>query len=569
MTPAAPARAGLPGGERIALAALVLVTTLLIGAPFLRLFFAGLRVDDGLSLAPLIEAATQERTLLALRRSLETSLASALIALILGGAYALILGLTDIRARVAFVFLIITPMMIPPHVTAIAWTQAMGPSSVLLRTLGVAPPPGAPNPLYSAGGIIALLAIQHAPLVLLLIRAGLRALPRETVEAARVSGASPVQTLRRVLLPMLGPHLAAAFMLAFVSALGNFGIPALLGIPAGYATLPVLIYERLASFGPSVLREVAVLAVVMGGVAIAAALAQRWLETRARTETIGPPSTPLALPLGRARPWVEAALALVVVVTLVLPLSALFSTALVSTYGVTLTPSTVTLANFREVLFEQSVTLRAFANSITAAGLAAIVLAVFAIIFGYFARTRRGAAIGGALALADIAYALPGLVLSIALILIFVHPLPGLDVTLYGTLAVIFIAYLIRFMAVAVKPVLAAYAQLDRSLDDAARVAGAGLGRRLRRIFAPSVAPSAASAAILVFMTAYNEVTVSALLWSSGTETIGAVIFNFEDGGYTALAAAMAGVTVLATGVLMGALTRLRRHLPAGTIPWD
>jgi iron(III) transport system permease protein len=536
--PTPPARDRAWDGERIALAVLVAFTVLLLGAPFLRLFAAGLSGEGGLSLTPLAEAATETRTLLALRRSLETSLASAAIALVLGGAYALVLGLTDIRGKAAFVFLIVTPMMIPPHVTAIAWTQAMGPSSVLLRSLGIAPAPGAEHPLYSAGGIIALLSIQHAPLVLLVIRAGLRAMPRETVESARVCGAGPGRILRRVLLPMLAPHLAAAFMLAFVSGLGNFGIPALLGIPAGYSTLPVLIYERLASFGPTVLRDVAVLATIMGGVAVAAALVQRRLER---------------------------GLALAVVY---LVLAALFSTALVSTYGVTLTWETLTFANFREVLLEQSVTLRSFANSLTAAGAAALVLAALAIPLGYFAAFRRGRGVGAALALADIAYALPGLVLSIALILIFVHPLPGLDATLYGTLAVIFVAYLIRFMAVAAKPVVAACSQLDRSLDEAARLAGAGLGRRLRRVFAPAVAPSAASAAILVFMTAYNEVTVSALLWSSGSETIGTVIFNFEDGGYTALAAAMAGLTVVATGALMAALTALSPRLPAGTIPW-
>ena len=74
--------------------------------------------------------------------------------------------------------------------------------------------------------------------------------------------------------------------------------------------------------------------------------------------------------------------------------------------------------------------------------------------------------------------------------------------------------------------------------------------------------------AILVFLTAYNEVTVSALLWSRGSETIGTVIFNFEDGGYTALASAMATVTLAVTALLMAALTRLGRRLPRGTIPW-
>ena len=112
-----------------------------------------------------------------LRRSLETSLAAAALALVFGAGCALLLGLTDIRFKAGFVFLVMVPMMIPPHVTAIAWIQSLGPTSVLLRTLGIAPPLGSTHPLYSPGGIVLLLAIQHAPLVMLLVRAGLRALP--------------------------------------------------------------------------------------------------------------------------------------------------------------------------------------------------------------------------------------------------------------------------------------------------------------------------------------------------------------------------------------------------------
>ncbi|MBL4557249.1 MAG: ABC transporter permease subunit [Rhodobacteraceae bacterium] len=111
----------------------------------------------------------------------------------------------------------------------------------------------------------ALLTLQHMPLVLLVVLAALRALPREMAEAARLAGAGPARLLARVILPLIGPSLVAAFALAFVSALGNFGIQALLGIPARYTTLPVLIWQRLASFGPSVLADVAVISVLLAG----------------------------------------------------------------------------------------------------------------------------------------------------------------------------------------------------------------------------------------------------------------------------------------------------------------
>jgi iron(III) transport system permease protein len=260
-----------------------------------------------------------------------------------------------------------------------------------------------------------------------------------------------------------------------------------------------------------------------------------------------------------------------VAAVLVLPLWALAATALVRAYGLPLTVETITFDHFGEVLFAQAVTARAFVNSTLIAGAAALLLAAMATGLGYFMARPRGHArrtASGLATLAEIAYAVPGLVLSVAFILAFLRPLPLLGFSLYNTLWIILLAYMAAFFAIALKPVGAAYAQLDSGLDDAARVSGAGFAQRMASIFAPLVAPAAASGAILVFLTAYNEITVSALLWSSGNETIGTTIFNYEDGGYTALAAAMATLTVLVTVALMLALHAFGRGLPSGVVPW-
>jgi len=387
----------------------------------------------------------------------------------------------------------------------------------------------------------------------------------------RESGARPLRMLRRVILPLLAPTLIAGFALAAVSALGNFGIPALLGIPGRYTTLPVLIWQRMASFGVGMLTQVAVIAMVMAAVALLAVMVLYALQRLGRTALIGPPRPPLAIRLGPARPAVEALVWGFIAAVLVLPLASLISTALVRTYGLPLNLSTITLSNFSEILFQQSVTLRAFLNSTVAAGGAAAALAVAALFIAHvsMAPSRAARATGRLLeTLGDIAYAIPGIVLSIAFILAFIRPIPGLGVSLYNTLLIIALAYVMAFLSIALKPVSAAFSQLDPQLDDAARVAGAGYFRRMGRIFAPLVAPAAASGAILVFLTAYNEITVSALLWSPGNETIGTTIFNYEDGGYTTLAAAMSAVTVAVTVLLMLALDRFGRRLPEGAIPW-
>jgi iron(III) transport system permease protein len=560
-----------PDAEGLTLAALVAVGALLCGAPLLLLARVGVTTPEGLSLAPLAGALESRAVMRALWNSLDSAFVSAVFATLAGAALALAIGLTDVRAKAPLVFLILLPMMIPPHVTAISWIQALGPSSPPLMALGLAPPPGSTNPLYSRWGVIALLSVQHAPLAFLIVRTALRTLPREMSDAARVSGAGPFLMLRRVAAPLMAPSLIAGFALAFVSALGNFGIPALLGAPARYPTLPVLIWRRLASFGPNALADVAVIAALVAGVAALAVALQMALTRRARTALVGPPQAALALRLGAARPFVEGALWAVVAGVLFLPLASLLGTALVRTYGLPLTAETLTLDHFREVLFTQSVTARAFRNSTLIAGIAALVLALTAALTGFFlnrprALPRRAAATVATLA--DVAYAVPGIVLSIAFILAFIRPLPVIGLSLYNTLWIILLAYLAAYFSVALKPATAAYAQLDPALDDAARVSGAGFGRRMGAIFLPLTASAAASGAILVFLTAYNEITVSTLLWSRGNETIGTTIFNYEDGGYTTLAAAMSSVTVAATVALMLALHLLGRRLPAGAAPW-
>ncbi|GGB33277.1 ABC transporter permease [Roseibium aquae] len=557
--------------ETVSLGLVVAGATLICGLPLLLLFKIGLTGTGGFTLTPLLEALNSRSVQQALWNSIESSTLSALCATVLGTALALIIGLTNVRAKGILVFLILLPMMIPPHVTAIAWIQALGPGSQVLQWFGIAPEIGSTHPLYSREGLVLLLTLQHSPLVFLLVRAALRSFPRELSDAARVCGSGASRMLWKITLPLLAPSLLAGFALSFVAALGNFGINAMLGIPARYTTLPVLVWRRLASFGPDVLPNVAVISVILAAVALLAILLQTGLQKRMRTALIGLPQDALALSLGKNRILIEALLWGFVAAVLVLPAASLLATALVKTYGLPLTWSTLTFENFAEVLWRQSVTVRAFANSSLIAGLAAIAIALVSLLLGYFLthkrrNHRRAAAAAGAQA--EIAFAVPGIVMSIAFILAFIRPLPIINVSLYGTLWIIFVAYVSCFLAIGLKPVTAAYLQIDGSLEEAAKVAGAGFGRRLRRIFAPMIAPAAASGAILVFLTAYNEITVSALLWSTGNETIGTTIFNYEDGGYTTLAAAMSTVVVLATICIMLAMNGLAQRAPAGTIPW-
>ncbi|MEO1104409.1 MAG: ABC transporter permease subunit, partial [Pseudomonadota bacterium] len=461
---------------------------LMFALPLGRLFAVGLAPDGVFDFRPLVEALESRSTQRALINSLDSAFFSAVLATAIGASLALVIGLTDVRAKGPLVFLILLPMMIPPHVTAISWIQALGPSSALLRTLGIAPEIGSTHPLYSREGVILLLSLQHSPLVFLIVRAALRAQPRELSDAARIAGASAVRVLARIIIPLLLPALLAGFALAFVSALGNFGIPALLGVPARYITLPVLIWQRMASFGVGMLTNVAVIAMIMAAVAVVAVAILYILQRFGRSALIGPPRPPLAIRLGGARPVAESLLWGFVAAVLVLPLASLLSTALVKTYGLPLNAETITLQNFGEILLRQEVTLRAFFNSSLAAGAAALVLAAVAVAIaeaaGRAQRTSRWAG-RGLETLGDVAYATPGIVLSIAFILTFIRPIPGLDVSIYNTLLIIALAYLTAFLSIALKPVSAAFGQLDPLLGDAAL--GTGHAFEHDFLFAPSM----------------------------------------------------------------------------------
>ncbi len=500
--------------------------------------------------------------------SLVTALGGTLLATLIGATVALAVSLTDIRGRNAFVFCYVMPLMLAAQVIALAWIQMFGPSSPLLRMLGIAPPLGSRNPLYSPGGIILVLGVQYAPLVFLTLRAGLRTLPQELLEAALAGGARPMRVIRTIVLPLMTPPLLAGVALCFVSCLGNFGIPALLGIPGNYPVLPTLIYQRLAGLGPGALSEVAVLSVLIGLIAMVGIVAQDMLLARRDFRTTSAAAEARPFELRRWRPLVEIALWSVSFLALVLPLTALLMTSLVPAVGVPLTAATATLDSYRFVLFEHDAARRAFVNSFGMSAAAAIAIVLIVVPLAYFLTWRRSRLLHAINLVTEAPYALPGVVLAIAAILLFLKPLPVIGISIYNTIWIILFCYIGRFLVLGLRPVVSGYHQLDRTLEEASQIAGARLPRRLLTVILPLVAPAAAAGALLIFLTAFNELTVSALLWSTGSETLGVVFFSFQQGGDSNYAAAIGMLTVVVSVALMLSTLLMAGRLPKGVLPW-
>ncbi|MGO4667106.1 ABC transporter permease [Bosea sp. 2RAB26] len=556
----------LPSG--LGLPVLVALCVLVFGGlPFLRLLLAafapGGRFMPGAALAEIGSRAALTATL----HSIETAGLSALGAFAIGGAVAILLAVTDLRGKRPLAFAFVFSMMIAPQVAALAFLSLTAPHSPILGALGLTPAPGTPNPLLGRGGIILVMALHHAPLVAITLWSGLRSIPHSLVEAAQLEGAAPPTIITRILLPVLRPQIVAAGLIAFVAGIGNFGIPALLGLPVNYLTLPTLIYRRLSSFGPAGLPDAAALSLLVALVAGLGILASILATRRGGKVEIERPLQPF-WSLGSARPFVTAGLWLLIALKLGLPFLALLSEALTPALGVALSWQSLTFDKFTEVLLRQDVTARAFRNSFLFAGTAAVILALASIAFAYALERRMGKARRVVELVIELPYALPGVVLAIACILMFLKPLPLIGVSIYATPFIILFAYLARFLPLALKAPIAAMAQIEAHHEEAAKLDGVTLWQMLRFIVAPILAPAATVSALMVFLVAFNELTVSALLWSSGTETLGVVLFSLKEAG---LAGEAAAVAISASAVILGVMLLLdlcAKRLPENVLPW-
>ena len=552
--------------ESIVLALLAVLILSVSVAPMLRLAQAALFDDGGLAVERLAKLFSRPQTGAAIWNTVQISLASTLVSVLVGTIFAVIMVQTDLRGKSALVFAFVLPLMIPPQVTAMAWIQAFSPSSPVLGLLGLSMEAGTRHPLYSKAGIILLLGIYNAPLVYLAMQASLRRIPLDLAEAARAAGARPGRVLLTVILPLARGGMVAAASLAFVSAIGNFGIQAMLGIPARVPTLITQIYQQINGLGPSALPNMAALSLVLTALTVAGVL----LAARDRSDTrVDLGSRPLMLPLGRSGAVIAALLWTYLVVSLLLPLSALVQTSLVPAYGLPLTAETMTLKNYVSALFQQVSLRDAFVTSLWLTLVTVGFLMLASVFLGYFLTWRRGPLVRLLYFGSEAAYTLPGITLGVAMILLFLRPLPGIGVSIYGTPWIILAAYVAGFFALALRPVLSGYAQIDRALEEAARVAGAGFLRRMRDVIWPLIAPTAIAAAVIVFMTAINEIQTSILLISSGTRTIGPMIIFLEEGGASTLAAAVGCLMILGVLALMLLSTALSRFLPKGVLPWQ
>lgn len=472
---------------------------------------------------------------------------SGALAVLVAAALVLLIEHTALPGRGVLRIFALSPMLIPPFIGAISWIGLFGPSGVVNslaqdligRPLWI---------IYGGDGVVVLLALHAYPIAYLLIAAALARIPAELEEAARASGAGGRRALRDVTVPLLKPALISSFVLVTVSNLADFGIPALVGSPERYETLATIAYRFVRS---GTVENPVELAACVGVVLLAmVALGMFLIRSLSRAGHTVEASYSTTTPLRLRRPWLLGGLtwAFVLGITL-LPLSALLLQALLPAPGVDLTWENLTLNNFATVL-QSPWTAEGTRLSLSLALGAAAITGVAGLAIGTVI-TRTGLPARGLLRTTSLLpMAVPGLIVAVGWLLLA----PSLG--LYNSPWLILCAYVMSFLALVVQTIEAPLRSTSASLEEAARISGASPIRAFTDVSVRLAIPAAGAGALLVFLTAVRELTISALLLAPNAQTLGVAIFNLQQAGSYGSAAALSVLVTVAGLIGMGLITR-------------
>jgi iron(III) transport system permease protein len=513
----------------------------LIGLPLVRLLGVALGPGVGAALGTL----AQPRVAGPIVNSAWTAAVVAVIAVGAGTAAALATERGGLPGRGWLRAGILLPLLCPPFVTAFGWTRAYGPRGLADQLLGLQLPG-----LYGPLGIVLVLAVSATPLAWLIVAGALASRVEPDAErAARAAGAGPWTTLRTVTLPLIRPAIVSALVVTFVFAVNAFGVPAILGPPAGFATITTRLYQDLArSADPAAFVEAAILAATLVVVALfVVGPADAWLTGRAAART-GENAGVTANVLGRraGRVAVGAAVAGAVGLLAIVPLVAVVLTAVTRAVGLTPVPANWTLANFGEALDHR------FTDGLVHSLVLAIAAATLVVPLGALLAAlgrRRGLLRTSA----TLGFALPGSALAIAVLLAY-------GGWLRDSLAIILIAYVAKFWALGQRQVAGSVDRLPADVVRAARASGAGPFGAIRSVAVPLLRPSLVAGWLIVFLFALHELTMSSLLYGPRSATLSVVVLNAQQLGDPTVSAALAVLLVGLIAIVAAPLAVVARR---------
>lgn len=488
----------------------------------------------------------------ALFNSLIACAGGTLVAGVIGLTFSWIVVRTDTPCKGLIAMASIVPLFVPPLVGAVAWAILGSPRTGLLNTLLASMGIDFRLNLYSMGGLIAVFGMYYAPYIYMFTASALRNMDPSLEEAAEVSGASAVRTLFSVTFPLIAPAIVSGMLLSFVVMLGIYGIPAVLGAPANIHVLTTYIFKLTAWTPPlySTAASVAVILMVVTGILVW--LQHKVLSGRSYTTVAGKAFRPRALRLGPWR-WVTLGLALLyLLVVVVLPTLALIVAGFrkflfIRTVDALFDWNAYSLLHF-DRLFANPLALRSIFNTMEVGIITALLGGALSFAIGYTVyRTqlpgRRTIDI-----ISTLPVAIPGLVVGVAYLWAWI----GLPGGLYGSIWILALAFIARFMPDTVKALSTSLLQIHKELEEASWICGRGTLATIRTIILPLAKPGVVAAMTLLFILAIRELGSSLFLYTSQTMVMAVLLLDYYEGGNVGVTAAFSLVQTVLLAVLIG-----------------
>jgi iron(III) transport system permease protein len=470
--------------------------------------------------------------------SLKFATGTAIFAFLLGTLLAWMNERTNTPFKSLFFALAIIPLIIPGILFTVAWILLASPKIGIIN-LALKSWLGIEGPLfdiYSMGGMIWVDGLHYSPMAFLLMSAAFRSMDPALEESAMMSGANIFQVAWRVTLRLTWPAIFATILILFVRAIESFEVPALLGLPVGIQVFTSSIYQAVHKYpsqiGLASAYAVTLLLITTVGVYFQSRLSSRGSKYATMT---GKGFRPRQIDLGPWR-WVAAGIfILYFLLIVVLPFAVLLWSSFQRFYSV---PSWqalqyLTLDPYRFIVTYPNLVRSVWNSLLLAVGSATIIMLVTSVICWIVVKTK----LPGRWLLDNVAslpMVFPGLVLGLSIMIFYLY----FDIGVYGTIWIMFIAYITRFMPYGLRYNTTSMLQIHKELEESASMSGASWGTTFRRIILPLLKPGLVAGWIYVMIVSIRELSSSILLYSPGTEVVSIVIWElWENGQYVELSA--------------------------------
>ncbi|WP_170985321.1 iron ABC transporter permease [Roseomonas sp. AR75] len=538
----------------------------LVAVPLLFLVLASLRpsgfpFDPGWTLANYAAVYLAPGFLRLVQDTLVFALGSVALALSLGATLAFLVERTDLPGAGFVRALVILPMATPPLLMAIGWAMLLSPRSGALNIaaremFGLSSPP---FDAYSLGAMVFVQGLALASTAFLMLAPAFRNMDPSLEEAALASGASGWMLARRVLVPLLRPAVLAAGAFLLIVGFVVFEVPGTLGMPARIFVLSSQLYY-LASEAPGgmpLYGQVGALATLFLVLLLALGFLYRRLTRDAASYRVvtGKGFRPRRMALGRWRGAALGFVALYFLLAVVLPMGILLWMSLMpyQTPPSLRALALVTLENHRDFLDSPRV-LEAAGNTLLVAVVAATLVAALATLIAWATVRLRVPGAGLVDALAFLPVAIPGVMMGVALIYVYLTLDPV--IAIYGTVWILVVAYTTDYLSFGTRAAGGTMVQLHPELEEAARTSGAGGAMVLRRITLPLLWPAIAAIWIWVLAHAMRELSTALMLQGRDNQVVTTLLWDWWQGGEPTRAAAV-GVWLVAALLLALTLWQL------------